>query len=250
MEVTERRVISRGKQVGRQGVLVAAKHPPLRQLRELARRQIGVAHGDQWQILPAASAPFGQHLGIDLSNPFDQPVLSFFQRLYPQIAAAQERHGGAPGGDLALPVLQRYQQTVGLELALTVAADTAHQMQIKGAQQLVGGIELGGGVVVAADQHHVEAGHFGAQSGQKAVELLPGAGGGICGIKQITRHQQGVDLARLEGVAQPVEEGIVFKTAVMTMELMAKVPVGGMEDFHWKAARLQGRCLWHPMKTR
>jgi hypothetical protein len=42
----------------------------------------------------------------------------------------------------------------------------------------------------------------------------------------------------------------VFKTAVVTMKLMAKVPVGGMEDFHWKAARLQGRCLGHPMETR
>ena len=231
-------------------MLVAAEHPPLRQLRELARRQIGVAHGDERQILPAAGAPFGQHLGVDLSNPFDQPVLSFCQLFHPQITAAQERHGCAPGGNVALLVLQRYQQAVGLELALTVAADAAHQMQIKGAQQLVGGIELGGGVVVAADQHHVEVGHLGAQPRQKTVELLPGAGGGIGGIKQIARHQQGVDLARLEGVAQPVEKGIVFKTAVMTMKLMAKVPVGGMEDFHWKAARLQGRCLWHPMRTR
>lgn len=104
--------------------------------------------------------------------------------------------------------------------------------------------------MVAADQHHVEAGHLGAQPRQKTVELLPGAGGGICGIKQIACYHQSVDLARLEGVAQPVEKGIVFKTAVMTMKLVAKVPVGGMEDFHWKAARLQGRCLWHPMKTR
>lgn len=100
------------------------------------------------------------------------------------------------------------------------------------------------------DQHHVEVGHLGPQPRQKAVELLPGAGGGIGGIEQIACDQQGVYLACLEGVGQPVEEGIVFKTAVMAMKLMAKVPVGGMEDFHEKATRILGRCQRHPMETR
>ena len=42
--------------------------------------------------------------------------MSFCQLFHPQIAAAQERHGSAPGGNVALLVLQRYQQAVGLEL--------------------------------------------------------------------------------------------------------------------------------------
>lgn len=104
--------------------------------------------------------------------------------------------------------------------------------------------------MVAADQHHVEVGHLGPQPGQKTVELLPGAGRGIGGIKQIARHQQSIDLPLLDGIGQPVEEAVVFEAAFMAMELMTKVPVGGMQDFHEKSTRIQERCQRHPMETR
>ena len=193
-----------------------------------------MAHGDKGLAGLAARAALRQHVLIDLANPLDQSILPLFERLHPQIAAAKKRHGSAPGGDLALLVLQRHQQAIGLELALPVPADAAHQMQVEGPQQLVGGVQLGGGIVVAADQHHVEVRHLGAQPGQEAIELLPGAGWRIGGIKQIPCYQQGVDLPRLDGVGQPVEKGIVFEAALMAMELMAKVPVGCVQDLHEK----------------
>ncbi len=196
-----------------------------------------MAHGDQRLTRLTARTAGAEHGLIDLAYPFDQPVLPLGQLLDPQIAAAQERHGGAPGGDPALPVVQRHQQALRLKPSLGVPADAAHQMQIEGPQQLVRGIQLGGGVVVAADEHHVQHRVFGPQPRQEAIELLPGAGGRIGGIEQIASHQQGIYLALIYGVGQPVEEGIVFEAALMAMELMAKVPVGCVQDLHEKAAR-------------
>ena len=103
--------------------------------------------------------------------------------------------------------------------------------------------------MVAADQHHLQCRVLGAQPRQKTVELLPGAGGRIGGIEQVARHQQGVDVAALDGVGQPVEKGVVFKTAIVAMELMAKMPVGGMQDLHEKRL-VWRRCQRHPMQTR
>ena len=61
---------------------------------------------------------------------------------------------------------------------------------------------------------------------------------------------ESIDLPLLDGIGQPVEEAVVFEAAFMAMELMTKVPVGGMQDFHEKSTRIQERCQRHPMETR
>ncbi len=107
-------------------------------------------------------------------------------------------------------------------------------MEVESAQQLVGGIQLGGRVVVAADEHHLQCRVLGPQTCQEAVELLPGTGGRVGGVEQIARHQQGVNVAGLDCVGQPVEEGVVFEAAVVAVKLMTEVPVGGVQDLHGK----------------
>ena len=64
------------------------------------------------------------------------------------------------------------------------------------------------------------------------VEFLGAVAGGG-GVENIACNQQEVDLLSLYMFGKPVEECGRFIIAPPTMECAAKVPVGGVEYFHF-----------------
>lgn len=86
--------------------------------------------------------------------------------------------------------------------------------------------------MVSTNRYHIQMRETLMQMGQKAIEHLPTPRPGVGGIEQITRDQQGINLPLGNQVAEPVEKTEMFMGTVVPMQMMAKMPVGGMQDFH------------------
>jgi len=131
----------------------------------------------------------------------------------------------------------------------------AHNMDIEMAQNIAGGIQQRGGIVVARRNHHMPAARTGATAQKAIVEFQrPVAGGAV--IEYITAHQQCFGPLGCDAADQPVEETLELFVAFSPVQRPADVPVRCVQDFHGKpvpcgvvlflddcqASRIQGRA--------
>ncbi|MNT74669.1 hypothetical protein D3C72_2135080 [compost metagenome] len=90
--------------------------------------------------------------------------------------------------------------------------------------------EHGHRIVVAAEHHQLAT--AAAQLDDKAVVLLAGIAGRRTGVEDIAGDQQRIDLMHAHLLDQPGAERLVLGLAGLAHEVLAEVPVGGVEDAH------------------
>ena len=222
-----------GEDVHGQGVLVSAEHPPLRELRELAPDHVEVPHGHEG--LAGLPAPAGLSQGglVDLAHAGHQgvaPVEDAGLDAAGQVRRAEEGHGGTPGGHGPGGVVQGEHHALEVCLTALRAREGAQDLHAKGLEHGVRGLEAGGGVVVATDDHHVQGGQAPPQLGEEAVPGAHGPGGRVGRLEDVSRDEQGVHGAGLQEVQQPGEEGVVLAVAGEVVQGVAEVPVTGVQD--------------------
>jgi hypothetical protein len=158
-----------------------------------------------------------------------------------QIGRTQEGHRDAPGRDGAVAVLQRQDQPVqlgGRILVVRVAgavsgsADRTDRAGVEQRQQRPGRLDPARRIVVARDHHDRQLRHPRARPGQEIVELALRGRRGVGVVEQVARDQQRIDLFGLQLLEQPVQEAGVFVAALVLVQRLPQVPVGGVQDLH------------------
>ena len=112
-----------------------------------------------------------------------------------------------------------------------VVPGVAEDMHLEVTQQLARGVEVGGGVVVAAGDDGLHGFEVGETLQEVEVERH-GLLRRIRGIKDIAAEQQRVDFLATEGFDEPVHEGSVLSQAIPLDEAGTEMPVGGVEEAH------------------
>jgi len=56
------------------------------------------------------------------------------------------------------------------------------------------------------------------------------------GVKEITRHQQGIDIILLNGLCQPGQKCLELLVAFSAVKGATDMPVGCVKDFHAKTS--------------
>ncbi len=236
-----------GKQAGRQRLGVADDDIALGILRYCATGHVCVAQGDQ--RLAGLAHGFGGG---------DQPLVHLAdagQVVVAGLAAgdfgrAQEGQGEAPGGDLAAGVVQRQQQAVVVELAIGDPADAADGMGVEALHQRRRQLDAPAGVVVAGDHHDIQLRESFVGTDDEVVQALLRLERRIDRVEHVAGDEQGVGLPGDQLVEQPVEELRVLVVAVLAVEGLAEVPVGGVDQAHSLRAlgERRGRCGSGPVR--
>jgi len=84
--------------------------------------------------------------------------------------------------------------------------------------------------VVPRGDHHSQLGQTTVQLGQEGIPGLLGRGRRIRGVEHIARHQQRVDLVRLQGLQKPLQEARMLKITRIVPKGVPQMPVGGVQE--------------------
>ncbi|MGK0359478.1 MAG: hypothetical protein ACI9U2_001780 [Bradymonadia bacterium] len=143
--------------------------------------------------------------------------------------------------------MQREDHLVNLELTALVAGQAADHAHADGLPERAGRVEAGGGVVVAADDHHVQSGVVCPQLHQGLVVGPQRPSGRVGGLKNVASDQERVDLLRRDRLAEPVEKTGVLLAPRLLMQGAPEVPVRGVQDAHGAPCqrRLRGATVQH-----
>lgn len=117
-----------GKQAGRQRFGAADDDIALGLLRDRAAGHVRVAHGDQRLAGLACGFGGGDEAFMHLT---DAGHIVVAQRHSGDFGRTQEGQGETPGGGVAIGVMQRYEQTLVIQLALGDPADASHGMGVE-----------------------------------------------------------------------------------------------------------------------
>ena len=74
------------------------------------------------------------------------------------------------------------------------------------------------------------------QAQHQLVVQLAGVGGGRAGVEQVAGDQHRVDLLRHHLRQQPVDQRLMLGLPGLAHEMLAEVPVGGVEKAHGEDA--------------
>ena len=140
------------------------------------------------------------------------------------IAWANKRNGAKNRPRLAGAVMQHQ------HLFLQLSADAGNHSGIELRQQGLALAEHGHRIVVAAQ--HQQLGAALAQLNNKVVVQLAGITGRRAGVEDIPSHQHGIHLLRLHLLDQPGEKRLVLGLAGLAHKVLAKVPVGAVQNAH------------------
>ncbi len=218
-----------GKQAGRQGLGIADDDIALGLLRDRAAGHVRMAHGNQRLAGLAHGLGGGDEAFMHLSNAGHVVVA---QRHSGDLGRAQEGQGEAPGGGVASGVVQRHQQPLVVQLALGDPADAADGMGIEALHQRRRQLDAPARVVVAGDHHDVQLRELFVGADDEVVEALLGLEWRVDRVEHVAGDQQGVGAVGYQLVEQPGEELRVFVVAVLAVEGLAEVPVGGVDQAH------------------
>ena len=240
VQVSESAIGDAGVEQRRRQDLRAAHHQlALRFLRHLAAAQVAVAHRDhglarlasfarelpgaavqlghaglvQGIAIPAASGPTrgrsaGRRKGSAMHQAATCPV--------PSLSGTISRSSGA----LSRPVGRASER-----------ADRSDRAGVEQRQQRSRRLDAARRVVVARRHHdgQVRHAHSGLlRSGRAAAARRPRVGV----VEDVAGDQQRVDLFAFERAEQPVEEARVLVAALVLVQRLPQVPVGGVEDSH------------------
>ena len=95
--------------------------------------------------------------------------------------------------------------------------------------------------MVSGSQDDLEAGAGRAGLGEELIEAALGGGGRTDAVENVARYDQRVGSAFHELPEQPFEETTVFRVPVEAVELLAKVPVGRVDESK-RHEVLRGEC--------
>ncbi len=104
-------------------------------------------------------------------------------------------------------------------------------MDIEEFQDFPGGVQEGRRIVIARDYHHLAVGSGSRPAEKPVVQFLgPVAGGGA--VEDIAGNEEGIDILLFNETGQPVQERLAFFVSFPAVEGAAKMPVGGVDNFH------------------
>lgn len=146
------------------------------------------------------------------------------------LGGPQEGQRQAPGAGLARLVGERHQQAFGVQGAVVAPADPAQGVGAQAVHQRGGQLHAVAAVVVAGDQHDIQHRQPCVGRDDEVVEQRLGGERGVHYVEEVTGHQQSVGPAFGQGVEQPGEEGAMLGVALLAVEALAQVPVGGMDQ--------------------
>ena len=228
-----------GVNVRRHRMFAADQDVPFGPIRGLGTSAGQMAHGDQRQTLAVGQCGLGQiavqGAGGGDNRAFGAPHSAKGQA--GQIGGAQEGDGQNMGPH-AGGIGQR-DQVVG-----DIGMDRAHDMHPQGAQHGLGRLQPGGGIVVARDHHHGQAGFEAQEPGEGGIQEPLRLTRGVGAVKHIARNQQGVDLQIDNQGAQMIQKGAMFRLAAKAGQGLANVPVSGVQNAHGTSGK-PSVSSWH-----
>ncbi|MNC35840.1 hypothetical protein D3C75_843360 [compost metagenome] len=169
---------------------------------------------------------------------FDQPFVHLTdpaQVVVAQVRAgdfrrAQERQRQAPGGDFTTGVRQRQQQALGIQLSVIQPQHTTERMGAQAPHQ--GGRQLDprAGIVVAGDHHDGQRRLLLVGADDEVVEPLLSFDRRVDRVEDIAGDQQHIRLIQFQLAQQPVKKTAMFEIAILAMQVLPQVPVGGVKQ--------------------
>ena len=230
MQVAEGDVADLGaEQAGRQGFGVADDQAAFGVFRDRATGHVRVADGDQRLFCLALFEGGGDEFFMDLA---DAAQVIVAQVRAGDLGRTQEGQGQAPGQHLALGVGQRHQQALAVELAFVEPLHPAHGVGAQAAHQRGGQFDARAGVVAAGDHHDGQARLLLVGADDEIVESFLGFDRWVDRVEDIACDQQGVGLAQLQLAQEPVEEAGMFEVALLAVQGLSQMPVGGVKQTH------------------
>ena len=118
-------------------------------------------------------------------------------------------------------------------LVVLCARHRAPYIYIVWFEQGGGSFEARRGIVVAGNGHYLQAGQAARGFSEKVVKHLLCRSRGIGGVENVAGNQQSVGLLLAKHAEQPVQEMPMLISALMPVELVAEMPVGCMDKFHF-----------------
>jgi len=205
---------------------------------------MGVADGNQ----RLASFAFGVGGG-------DQPFMYLAdtaQVVVTQVRAghfrrAQEGQCQAPRGDLAFGIRQWNQQAFGVQLAVIEPQHAPESMGAQTAHQRCRQLDARTGIVVAGDHHNGQLGVLLVGADDEVIQPLLCLERRVDRVEDIAGDQQHIGMLGADLAQQPFQETSVFVVAFLAVEVLAKVPVGGVEqtqgELREKNRKVNGRRI-------
>ena len=228
VQVTEGDVTdARPEQAGGQRFGVADDQAALGVFRHRTAGHVRVADSDQRLTWFA--------LGI---GGFDQPFVNLTdtaQVVVAQVRAghfggSQERQRQAPGDGFALGIRQWQQQALGVELTVIQPQHTTQRMRAQTPHQRRGQFNARTGIVVAGDHHDGQLRLLFMGADDEVVEAFLGFDRRVDRVEDIAGDQQHVWLVQLQLAQQPFEKAGVFEIALLAVQVLPEVPVGGVKQ--------------------
>ncbi|MNT07011.1 hypothetical protein D3C72_1416990 [compost metagenome] len=143
---------------------------------------------------------------------------------------AQERQRQAPGDGFAFGIRQRQQQTLGIQLPVIQPQHTTERVSAQAAHQRRGQFDPRAGIVVAGDHHDGQQRLLFVGADDEVVETLLGFDRRIDRVEDIAGDQQHIRLVELQLTQQPLEKTAVFEIAILAVQVLPEVPVGGVKQ--------------------
>ena len=168
------------------------------------------------------------------------------QRHSGDFGRTQEGQGETPGGGVAIGVMQRYEQTLVIQLALGDPADATDGVCVEALHQRRRQLDAPARVVVAGDHHDVQLRELFVGADDEIVEAFLGLEWRVDRVEHVAGYEQGVGAVGDQLVEQPGEELCVFVVAVLAVEGLAEVPVGGVDQAHGLRL-IVGGCSGEPL---
>ena len=163
------------------------------------------------------------------------------------VAGTQEGNSQAPCLHCAVFVVQRHEQAVEVDLAIGAPGHVANDHGAMRFEQRPWRFQPARRVVIAGNDDDIELRTASARLLQETVELALRRGRWVAVVKDIAGNQQRIDILLHKRVEQPVEEALVLVAALESMQGLAQVPVGGVQQAHGigylESTGWMNRCL-------
>ena len=103
-------------------------------------------------------------------------------------------------------------------------------------------LQSGGGVMIAANEHHLQPWAFRQSFAHELVEALLRGNRRIHRVVDVARDDERIRILREQLVGKPIEEGVMFDAAIESVQFLSEMPVRRMDDTHRPHLLYNGAC--------
>jgi len=125
---------------------------------------------------------------------------------------------------------QRNQHAGGVHGAVGATRDRPNHMDVESGEEIGGGFQSGGGIVIAGGDDHLQGGTRAADPGEELVELTLRPRGRTDAVEDVAGNDERVGVSFDELAEQPVEEMGVLGIAIEAVEQLAQMPVRRVDE--------------------